>query len=115
LQIAERLGQLLIRDRSRKTQLFKEGRWLTAVRQTMIIVTITIIMCEIIRKEPGTFRVLGLGDSFAFGVVAYAFNYLTVIEEKLKSSDMAFELINMGIPLSAPENTWQSSCTRDCN
>jgi hypothetical protein len=26
--------------------LFKEGRWLTAVRQTMIIVTITIIMCE---------------------------------------------------------------------
>jgi hypothetical protein len=128
--------------------LFKEGRWLTAVRQTMIIVTITIIMCEMglrifnqlyplpffystsynrfrvkphssyygfelnsrgfhdvefnMRKEPGTFRVLGLGDSFAFGVVPYAFNYLTVIEEKLKSSDMAFELINMGIPGIGP-------------
>ena len=133
---------------SRISPLFKKGRWLTAVRQTIIIATITIVMCEVglrifnqlyplpffysnsynrfrvkphssyygfelnsrgfhdvefnIRKEAGTFRVVGLGDSFAFGVVPHAFNYLTLIKERLKSSGMAFELINMGIPGIGP-------------
>jgi len=32
-----------------------------------------------VAKEPGTFRILGLGDSFAFGVVPYQHNYLTLL------------------------------------
>jgi SGNH hydrolase-like domain, acetyltransferase AlgX len=55
-----------------------------------------------VEKKPGTFRAVGLGDSFAFGVVPYQFNYLTVIEEHMKTSGVAFELINMGIPGIGP-------------
>jgi acetyltransferase AlgX (SGNH hydrolase-like protein) len=53
-------------------------------------------------KTPGTFRVLGVGDSFAFGVVPYPFNYLTVIEERLNANAPRLELINMGIPGVSP-------------
>ena len=31
-------------------------------------------------KTPGTTRILGIGDSFAFGVVPYEYNYLTLVE-----------------------------------
>ena len=47
-------------------------------------------------------RVLGLGDSFAFGVVPYKFNYLTRLEEILRAEGRDVEIINMGIPRTGP-------------
>src|SRR5439155_15778980 len=32
-----------------------------------------------IEKDQGTFRILGLGDSFAFGIVPYPYNYLPML------------------------------------
>jgi len=55
-----------------------------------------------IDKEPGVYRILGIGDSFAFGVVPYPFNYLTLIEQQLNAGGARFELINMGIPGTSP-------------
>jgi hypothetical protein len=55
-----------------------------------------------IAKEPGVYRILGIGDSFAFGVVPYRFNYLTLIEERLNQNGRRSELINMGIPGISP-------------
>ena len=55
-------------------------------------------------KTPGTIRILGIGDSFAFGVVPYEYNYLTLVEKYLKQSGHNVELINMGIPgIQPPE------------
>ena len=53
-------------------------------------------------KAPGTIRILGIGDSFAFGVVPYEYNYLTLVEQYLKQSGHNIELINMGIPSTGP-------------
>jgi SGNH hydrolase-like domain, acetyltransferase AlgX len=55
-------------------------------------------------KRPGTLRVIALGDSFAFGAVPYQDNYLTVVEERLKSQGARMELFNMGIPGLAPQD-----------
>ena len=50
-------------------------------------------------KAPGTYRILGIGDSFAFGIVPYSANYLTLLEQKLKgASARNVEVINMGVP-----------------
>jgi len=53
-------------------------------------------------KPPGTFRILGIGDSFAFGVVPYPHNYLILLEQDLDAGGAAgyraVEVINMGIP-----------------
>ena len=54
-------------------------------------------------KTPGTIRILGIGDSFAFGVVPYEYNYLTLVEQYLKESGHNVELINMGIPSIGPK------------
>jgi len=54
-------------------------------------------------KVAGTIRILGVGDSFAFGVVPYEYNYLTLIEQRLKESGHQVELINMGIPAIGPK------------
>ena len=54
-------------------------------------------------KTPGTIRILGIGDSFAFGVVPYEYNYLTLVEQYLKQSGHNIELINMGIPSIGPK------------
>lgn len=51
-----------------------------------------------IEKPDGTFRILGIGDSFAFGVIPYSNNYLTLLEDSLKQTGEKIELINMGIP-----------------
>jgi len=32
------------------------------------------------RKAPGIYRILGIGDSFAYGVVPYQYNYYTRLE-----------------------------------
>lgn len=56
------------------------------------------------RKPDGTFRILGIGDSFAFGVVPYADNYLTLLEEHLAGRGHKVEVLNMGIPGIGPED-----------
>lgn len=53
-------------------------------------------------KKEGTFRILGIGDSFTYGMVPYENNYLTLVEEKLKQQNANVELINMGIPSTGP-------------
>jgi hypothetical protein len=55
------------------------------------------------RKTPGIIRTLGIGDRFAFGVVPYEYNYLTLVEQYLKQSGHNVELINMGIPSIGPK------------
>ncbi len=50
------------------------------------------------QKKEGHHRIVALGDSFAFGVVPYKNNFLTVMEESLNSKFDKFEVINMGIP-----------------
>ncbi|HKS42921.1 MAG TPA: SGNH/GDSL hydrolase family protein [Blastocatellia bacterium] len=56
------------------------------------------------KKQEGTYRILGLGDSFAFGVVPYENNYLTLLEENLNKNSRKTELLNMGIPGIGPKD-----------
>lgn len=56
------------------------------------------------KKEEGAYRVLGLGDSFAFGIVPNQYNYLTLLEEGLNKDGKKVELINMGIPGIGPKD-----------
>ena len=53
-------------------------------------------------KRDGVYRILGLGDSFAFGVVPYADNYLTRLEAMLQAQGLEVEIYNMGIPGAGP-------------
>jgi len=55
-------------------------------------------------KSGGTYRILGLGDSFAYGIVPYEDNYYTVLEEGLKREGRKIELINMGIGGTGPQD-----------
>ncbi len=57
-----------------------------------------------VEKPAGINRILGIGDSFAYGVVPYQYNYLTVLEEKLNKSGQKTEVINMGIPGMGPRD-----------
>ncbi|KMP11213.1 hypothetical protein UR09_04025 [Candidatus Nitromaritima sp. SCGC AAA799-A02] len=50
-----------------------------------------------LEKPENSFRIVAVGDSFAYGVVPYKFNYLTLLEEKLKQDQSSIEVINMGI------------------
>jgi lysophospholipase L1-like esterase len=56
------------------------------------------------QKAEGTFRIIGIGDSFAYGVVPYQNNYLTVLEENLNKSGQKIELLNMGISSTGPKD-----------
>src|SRR5436309_13471021 len=56
------------------------------------------------QKEANTYRILALGDSFAFGVVPYQHNYLTLLKQQLNSSDRHIEVLNMGIPGIGPQH-----------
>lgn len=51
-----------------------------------------------VKKEKGKFRILAIGDSFTFGVVPYENNFITLLEEKLKTINPNIEILNMGIP-----------------
>jgi hypothetical protein len=55
-----------------------------------------------IEKPEGIYRILGLGDSFAFGVVPYPDNYLTLLEDHLDHGRGQVEVVNMGIPRIGP-------------
>jgi hypothetical protein len=55
-------------------------------------------------KEAGVYRIVALGDSFAYGVVPYQNNYLTLLEERLNLSARKTEILNMGIVSTGPSD-----------
>jgi hypothetical protein len=54
--------------------------------------------------DPGdVFRIVALGDSFAFGVVGYEHNFLTLLETELTARlGRRVEVANLGIPGMQP-------------
>lgn len=58
---------------------------------------------SIARPADVTTRIVALGDSFAFGVVPYAANYLTLLERELSTAGPA-EVINMGVSATEPRD-----------
>lgn len=54
-------------------------------------------------KERSVYRIVALGDSFAYGNVPYRNNFLTVLEENLARIGN-FEVLNMGIPGIGPSH-----------
>jgi hypothetical protein len=57
-------------------------------------------------KKNDVYRIVGLGDSFAFGVVPYQYNYLTLLEEQLNKAGHKSEVFNMGISNTGPLAYW---------
>lgn len=57
-----------------------------------------------VAKKPGTYRIVGIGDSFTFGVAPYPYNFLTRLEDTLHTMSALppVELINMGICSTGP-------------
>ena len=56
---------------------------------------------EFLKKEDGIYRIAAIGDSFAFGVVPYRHNYLTLLELALQGGEQQkanVEVFNFGIP-----------------
>jgi len=58
---------------------------------------------EFTKKETSTYRILGIGDSFAYGVVPHRHNYLTLLESRLREDHFNVEVLNMGIPGIGPK------------
>ncbi|HWH78476.1 MAG TPA: SGNH/GDSL hydrolase family protein, partial [Candidatus Binatus sp.] len=58
-------------------------------------------------KSQNGYRIVALGDSFAFGVVHYEHNYLTLIESALQINHPNVDLLNMGILGTAPVDYWE--------
>ncbi|MCF8144978.1 MAG: SGNH/GDSL hydrolase family protein [Deltaproteobacteria bacterium] len=56
------------------------------------------------QKDDDAYRILGIGDSFAYGVVPYAYNYLTLLESQLREEGLRAEVFNMGIPSIGPKD-----------
>lgn len=59
---------------------------------------------ETVEKRKDEYRILGIGDSFAFGIVPYDKSYLTLLESKLQAQSIDAEVINFGIPSIGPED-----------
>lgn len=55
-------------------------------------------------KAAGTYRIIGMGDSFTFGVVPYPYHFLTILEDTLNSwsATRNIEILNMGISSTGP-------------
>ena len=58
---------------------------------------------EFTDKKASVYRMLGIGDSFAYGVVPYRYNYLTILESRLQEHGFNVEVLNMGIPSTGPK------------
>jgi len=58
---------------------------------------------EFSEEKEDVYRILGIGDSFSFGVVPYKHNYLTLIESQLNVGNANVEVLNMGIPSIGPK------------
>jgi len=54
-------------------------------------------------KKNHKVRIVALGDSFAYGVVPYEYNYLTLLEQALQSDGLDVDVLNMGIPCIGPD------------
>ncbi len=54
-------------------------------------------------KKEGTFRIVAIGDSFAFGSVPYRDAFLTLLQKKLSTAGKQVELLNMGVPSLPPQ------------
>ena len=52
--------------------------------------------------DSGDYRIIGLGDSFAFGIVPHDYTYLTKLENKLNQRLGKIKLFNMGISQTNP-------------
>lgn len=59
---------------------------------------------EFVENRKEEFRILGIGDSFAFGVVPYEYAYLTILEDLLSEKIGPVEVLNMGIPGTGPKD-----------
>jgi len=55
-------------------------------------------------KPAGTYRIVALGDSFAFGSVPYGDNYLTLLGQRLSTETRPVEVINMGVSGAGPQD-----------
>ena len=49
------------------------------------------------------YRIIGIGDSFTFGVVPYKNNFMTLIESQFQQESLSVEVLNMGIPSTGPK------------
>jgi hypothetical protein len=58
---------------------------------------------EFTDKKDNVYRIIGIGDSFTFGIVPYEYNYLTLLESKLQGLGYNIEILNMGIPGMGPK------------
>jgi len=58
---------------------------------------------EFTEKKENIYRIIGIGDSFAFGVVPYEYNYLTLLESHLQCAGYNIEVLNMGICAMGPK------------
>lgn len=59
---------------------------------------------EFSEKKADIYRIVGIGDSFGFGVVPYEYNYLTLLESKLQEEAIKAEVLNLGIPGIGPKD-----------
>ena len=59
---------------------------------------------EFLNNKASLYRILGIGDSFSFGIVPYEKNYLTLIESHLSRTKETVEIFNMGIPSIGPKD-----------
>ena len=50
-----------------------------------------------LNKSNNLFRIAAIGDSFAYGVVPYRYNFLTLLEDNLNEKRHMYEVLNMGI------------------
>ena len=62
---------------------------------------------EFLPKAQNGYRIVALGDSFAFGVVPYDQNYLTLIESELQQNHHNVDLLNMGIVGTGPSDYYE--------